>query len=168
VPGIDLEGFATKSLDEKNRVGLPSRHTRVLSGEIVLCPGAPHCIEARSLSEWEDFKSLLMAAAARGPKQRRELLRHMVGHSVHVRIDGQGRVRVNGELLEWAGVPTEHGSNDRELKIIGMGQYLELWSCAAYEARRQTGEADFEETLDEVLHEQLNESPAAAGSDGNE
>ena len=168
MPGTDLEGFATKSLDEKDRVGLSPRHTRILSGEIVLSPGAPHCIEARSLPEWDKYKKLIKDAATRGPRQRRELLRHIVGHAVHARIDGQGRVRVNAELLKWAGVPTEHGSDDRELKIIGMGDYLELWSCSAFETRRASSEVDFEDTLDEILHEQFEESAATAGSDGDE
>jgi len=167
--GTDLEGFATKSLDEKDRVGLSPRHTRLLTGEVVLSPGAPHCIEVRSVHEWEKYKTLLKAAAARGPRQRRELLRHTVGHALHVRVDGQGRIRVNTELLKWAGVPTEHGSDSRELKIIGMGDYLELWSCSAYESRRTSSEADFEDTLDDILQEQPAERAAsAAGSDGHE
>ena len=169
MPGTDLEGFATKSLDEKDRVGIPSRHTRLLTGEVVLCPGAPQCIEVRSVHEWEKYKALLKAAAARGPRQRRELLRHTVGHAVHVRVDGQGRIRVNPELLKWAGVPTEHGDDNRELKIIGMADYLELWSCSGYESRRASSQAHFEDTLDDILQQQPVEQAApAAGGDGDE
>ncbi len=166
--GTDLEGFATKSLDEKDRVGIPRRHTRLLTGEVVLSPGAPHCIEVRSVHEWEQYKALLKAAAARGPRQRREFLRHTVGHAVHVRVDGQGRIRVNPELLKWVGVPTEHGEDSRELKMIGMGDYLELWSCSGYESRRASSEADFEDTLDDILQEQaIGEAAQAPGSDGD-
>ena len=163
--GTDLEGFASKNLDEKDRVGLSSRHTRLLTGEIVLSPGPAHCIEARSIHEWERHKTFLQAAAARGPRQRRELLRHVIGHAVHARIDAQGRVRVHPELLKWAGIPTQHGSDGREIKIIGVGAYLELWSCGVYESRRQTSEADFEDTYDEMLQEQSAPSDIATLED---
>jgi DNA-binding transcriptional regulator/RsmH inhibitor MraZ len=92
-----------------------------------------------------------------------------VGHAVHVRVDAQGRVRVHSELLKWAGIPAQHGSDGREIKIIGVGAYLELWACGVYESRRQSSEADFEDTFDEMLQEQSAQSGTATiEGDGDE
>ena len=155
MPRTDLEGSAIKALDEKDRVGIPSRHTRWLTNEVVLAPGPSHHIEVRGLGEWEEYKAKLNARAARGPRQRKELLRHIVGHAQHVRIDGQGRIRVNADLLDWAKVaPRDSNGQDdspREVKLIGMGDYLEIWSVSTYEKRRRELEVDFEATFDEMM-----------------
>lgn len=156
---LDLEGSTTKQLDDKDRVGISPRHSRVLTQEVVLSPSPSPCIDLRDLHTWEAYKKRLQEKAAKGSRKHRQLVRHIIGDSRHVKIDGQNRVRVNPDLAEWASIPTSGSGECREVKIIGVGDRLELWGAQVYRNYRDELKEDFESTFDEMM---MDDEPADA------
>ncbi len=140
-----LDGSARKNLDEKDRVGLLSHHVAELTGEVVLVPGAAPCVEIHPLPSWNRYRKHLSAAADRGPAEA-NFARHVLGNAQHVRLDGQGRVRIEDELLRWIGVAVKPTDGPREVLMMGMGTRVELWSPAKWEEQRRQFEASFETT----------------------
>ena len=169
MPRTDLDSSVIKALDDKDRVGMASRHARWLTTEVTLCPGPARNIEIRALPQWEEYKAELRERGSRGPRQVRDLVRHIIGHAQHVRVDGQGRIRLNADLRKWARIPDAGGDEEarREVKILGMGDFLEVWSLPVYEQRRSEVEADFEATFDEMMGEAPFEESGDGGREGD-
>ncbi len=165
---LDHEGSSVKLLDEKDRVGLVSEHARVLTQEVVLCPGPSRYIELRDLHTWEAYKALLKAKAAKGSRRHRQLVRHIIGDSRHVKVDGQNRVRLGSELVDWADISPHKADEDRPVKVIGVGDHIEIWSQPYYKSYRKELEGDFEETFDELMMDDVpvDSAEEAPESDG--
>ena len=58
----------------------------------------------------------------------RQRLTQRVNMGAFFEMDGTGRVLVSPELREGAGI-------DREVRLLGMGSYFELWDKATYDAK---------------------------------
>ena len=140
-----LEGSARKVLDEKDRVGLLSDHVASLTNEVVLVPGAAPCVEVHPLHSWNRYRKRLIAAADGAPAEA-NFARHVLGNAQHVRLDGQGRVRIEDELLRWAGIPVKPEDGPREVLMMGMGNRVELWAPAKWETQRGQFVSTFETT----------------------
>jgi len=146
----DLEGSARKTLDDKDRVGLLSDHVAKLTNEVVLVPGAAPCVEIHPLSSWDPYRQRLTAAADRGPEQA-NFARHVLGNAQRARLDGQGRIRIEDELLRWARIPVKPEGGSREVLLLGVGDRVELWEPGVWDAHRAQFEGSFEVIRASVL-----------------
>jgi transcriptional regulator MraZ len=138
-----LEGSARKAVDDKDRVALLSGHVARLTNEVVLVPGAAPCIEIHPLESWRRYRKRLTEAADRGPAEA-NFARHVLGNAQRARLDGQGRVRIEDELLRWAGIPVRPGDGPREVLAMGMGSRVELWLPERWASQRSQYETSFE------------------------
>ena len=108
----------THNLDSKNRVFFPAKFREELGSPIVITVNIDKCLSAYSLTEWNKFVEKLKSL----PKtQVRNITRVFCGNAIKVIPDGQGRVMLNRELIDFAGITDS-------VTFVGCGDRVELWS----------------------------------------
>ena len=63
-------------------------------------------------------------------RQNRQLQRLLLGHASELEMDSQGRVLLNNELREYAGM-------DKRVALVGQGHKFELWSEESWTDSRE-------------------------------
>lgn len=114
------------SLDERGRVTLPKKLRHELNDtSIVLSRGFDSCIFGYDQERWkvESEKQLLTPVTE---EKGRAIRRYMFGSAEKAEIDKLGRILLPTHLKEYA-----HA--DKELKIIGAGDHIEIWNKAVWE-----------------------------------
>lgn len=134
--------------DTKGRVFLPAVFRKVLqtSGEesLVLRKDVfQQCLTIYPQSVWNEQMDLLRQRLNRWNKQQQELYRQFVSDVETVVLDGSGRLLIPKRYLAMAGI-------DREVRFIGMGDTMEVWSAEA--ARKPFVEPEeFGRQLEEIM-----------------
>ena len=115
-------------MDGKGRLSIPARYRDVLmamaGGQLVVCKSPAGCLKLFPLPVWEQFEAGLVTLALEQEGWRRLY----VGSATDVEMDGAARVLIPPELRKWAGL-------ERDVKLMGMGSYFELWDTARYAER---------------------------------
>lgn len=123
-----FQGASSLSLDAKGRLSVPTRHRDALSaqaaGQITITRHPHGCLMVFPRPEWELFRERI----AQLPMSAQGWKRIFMGYAMDVEMDATGRVLVSPELREAAGLT-------KEAILLGMGNHLELWDKAAYEAQ---------------------------------
>ena len=115
-----LVGNHTHTLDAKNRVFFPAKFREELGSPIVITINVDKCLSAYSESEWENFVAKLESY----PKsQVKTVKRIFCGNARKVNPDAQGRVMIDKELLQFAGI-------EDSVTFVGCGDCVELWAEA--------------------------------------
>ena len=115
-----LVGNHTHTLDTKNRVFFPAKFREELGSPIVITINVDKCLSAYSESEWENFVAKLESY----PKsQVKTVKRIFCGNARKVSPDAQGRVMIDKELLQFAGI-------EDSVTFVGCGDCVELWAEA--------------------------------------
>lgn len=108
----------THTLDAKNRVFFPAKYREDLGSPIVITVNLDGCLSAYSMNEWTKFVDKLKAL----PKsQSGDITRFFSGNAIKVVPDGQGRVMLNRDLLDFAEIS---GS----ITFVGCADRVELWA----------------------------------------
>ena len=123
-----FQGASSLSLDAKGRLSVPTRHRDVLlattAGQLTLTRHPHGCLMVFPRPEWERFR----ARIAQLPMSAQGWKRMFLGSAMDVDMDATGRVLVSPELRAAAGLT-------RDAMLLGMGEHLELWDKARYEAQ---------------------------------
>lgn len=126
-------GKADISLDEKNRVTLPSKFRAFLASPedrkgFFVAPGPDgRCLAFYPLSFWRKVVERVRSAAE-ASKNPHDVLSLVAAQSEFVTMDAQGRVVLPRELLRGLGGP---------LVMVGSFDWIELWTAAAWAARQK-------------------------------
>lgn len=120
-------GQYTHTLDEKGRVTIPSRFREELPGEVVITRGLDRCLTLYSSERWQEIAKKVSALSITDPKGR-ALRRIFYADATSAEPDRQGRILVPDRLREYAGFDL-----NAEVVIVGLEDYLELWTPARWE-----------------------------------
>jgi MraZ protein len=137
-----LLGEYEVTLDAKNRVAVPARLRPAFAGGIFLTRGFEPCILAYPPDDWDRRLAKRVEALDDMDEQGRMVQRYVFGNAVGDRLDGQGRIRVPGFLLERAGIA-------RDLTVIGVQTHLEIWDRATW--------AEYRKKMEEGAHAVANQ-----------
>jgi len=127
VANLVFQGPNALAMDGKGRIAVPTRHREVLQalcgGQLTLTKHPEGCLMVFPRPSWEAFRDRVAALpmAAAGWK------RVFLGNAMDVEIDSAARVLIAPELREAAGL-------DKDVLLLGMGSYFELWDKARYQA----------------------------------
>lgn len=142
-----FRGKYTHSLDEKGRFSLPAKFREVLrvqyGTEILVITNLPECLVAYPLAEWKKMEEALLKIPF-SVREGREFLRYFLGSAEEVEPDKQGRVLLPLALRREIKV-------DREVTLLGMLNYFEIWNPLSLEERFHKTKENFEEILG-VIH----------------
>lgn len=116
-----LIGEYTHTIDDKNRVSLPSKVRALLGKKIVITPGLDQCLFVFTTEEWGRIAAKLSENASMLSADMRSFTRYMFGGASEVEIDSAGRVLVPDFLRERA-------SLKNKVVLIGVQNRLEIWN----------------------------------------
>jgi len=123
-----FQGPSSLSLDAKGRLSVPTRHRDVLhataAGQLTITKHPDGCLWIFPRPEWEKFRERIAAL----PMAAQWVKRIFLGNAMDVEMDATGRVLVAPELREAAGI-------SKDVLMLGMGSYFELWDKPTYEAQ---------------------------------
>lgn len=122
-----FQGPSSLSLDAKGRLSVPTRHRDALGasqGQLTITKHPHGCLMIFPRLEWDSFRERI----AELPMQAQWWKRIFLGNAMDLEMDATGRVLVSPELRTAAGI-------SRDVVLLGMGSYLELWDAATYQAK---------------------------------
>ena len=115
------------TIDAKNRVFIPAKFREKLGDEIVISQSVrEHCLKICSVAEWEKY---LEPIKKLDRAQSEYVLRIMNGSSLSLPLDSTGRVQLTADLIAYAGL------ENKQVVIVGCGDYAEIWSEEAYRSK---------------------------------
>lgn len=146
-----FRGKFRHSLDEKGRLSLPSKFREVLrvkyGTEALIVTHMPECLVVYPVSEWKKMEENLLQLPF-GIKEAREFLRYFLGSAEECEPDKQGRILLPQSLREEIRA-------EREVTILGMLTYFEIWNPQALDERFNRIKESFDDLLN-VLNPYLN------------
>jgi len=117
-------GEFSYTVDAKGRVNIPSKFRKVLSVDnedtFVITRGMDPCVWVYPIVVWQnienDLKSLSSLSAI-----NRTFVRNTVRYATPLTYDGQGRIQLTTNLINYADL-------DKKTLIIGMVNKIEIWN----------------------------------------
>ncbi len=140
-----FRGHFDYSLDAKNRLNVPPKFRAAFSDGMVLARGLEPCVWLWPPEAFERFTDQVLGNLNPVSAERRKLTRYMAGHSFDNALDAAGRVTLNPPLIEHAGI-------DREVVVVGVLDYLEVWSRERWLAGQDELSAEIGEIAEGLGH----------------
>lgn len=138
-----FRGKFRHSLDEKGRLSLPAKFRESLrvryGSETLIITNMPECLVAYPISEWKTLEERLLNLPF-GMKEAREFLRYFLGSAEECEPDKQGRILIPQSLRDEIKV-------EREVVLLGMLNYFEIWHPLALEDRFKKIKENFDEIM---------------------
>ena len=114
-----LMGEFNHSIDDKNRLIIPSKLRNELGNEAVITRGLDKCLFIYSKKEWESIVSKLSYLPFT-KKSVRDFNRFFLSSASTIVFDKMGRVNLSQSLLNYANLT-------KECVIIGVNDRVEVW-----------------------------------------
>lgn len=146
-----LTGEYKNMIDEKGRLLIPAKLRASIDGNVLMITrGVEKCLWLFLPEEWEVITSRIMGGAGAMFDARTRLLqRRIIAPAQECEIDKAGRIHIPPTLRESTGMELKN-----EAVILGINNYLELWSVSGYEEYLVRSEEEFEQasqSLSEAL-----------------
>lgn len=116
-----LIGEYTHTMDDKNRVSLPSKVRSMMGKKVVITPGLDKCLFTFTTKEWEGIAGKLSENSSMLSSDMRSFTRYMFGGASEVEVDNIGRVLVPDFLRDYANLKSK-------VVMIGVQNRLEIWN----------------------------------------
>jgi MraZ protein len=117
---LAFRGHFEYSLDAKNRLTIPAKFRASFSGGLVLARWLDPCIAIFTPDGFDSFNESFTGDMHPLSTERRRLTRFFSGGSFDTELDSAGRVTLNSQLLDHAGIT-------REVVVVGNADHLEVW-----------------------------------------
>ena len=135
-------GSFAHTLDEKGRLMIPRKMREELGYKIYIMQGFDG-----SLSVYTEGKFLLLSEEfAKLPfnqRKNRDYLRAQFATTYEMEVDKLGRVQIPTALLKKFNI-------SRNVTVLGMGDHIEIWDSAKYEAYEQEAIENFDKNAEEL------------------
>ena len=128
-----FRGIISVVLDAKSRIKLPARYRQLLPTDkkievVVTIDTESPCLLLYPRQEWELIEEKLQALPSFNPSARR-IQRLLIGHATDLELDSNGRILLPSLLREYAKI-------EKELRVVGQGRRIELWSASEWDEYR--------------------------------
>lgn len=112
------------SLDDKNRIIVPSKFRSELDGKFIATRGLDGCLACFPVEEFGKYISTITSMPVE-KKEVRQYLRMISANAVECDLDSQGRVVLPQKLREMANIA-------RDIVITGAINRFEVWAVETY------------------------------------
>lgn len=113
------------NVDDKGRLIIPSKFRDALGKDFVITKGLDCCLFVFSMEEWGNFVEKLKTLPI-SDKDARDFSRFFFSGASECALDKQGRITILPTLRKYAQL-------EKETKIIGVSNRLEIWNNANWE-----------------------------------
>lgn len=124
-----FKGSYIYSVDNKGRINLPAKLRKYVSAEandtFVITRGLEKCLFVYPLDEWNKLEQRLRSLSSYDP-QHRYFMRALLELATESQLDGQARITIPQQLLNYAGI-------ESEVRIIGALERIEMWNVRVYD-----------------------------------
>jgi MraZ protein len=122
-------GEYSHSIDDKGRLTIPSKFRAPLAEGCFTSRGFDRNLLIYTKSDFELLSAKASKLSLTNPEHR-DLWRLFYGAAHEDTPDGQGRIQVPQFLREYA-------SLDGEIRVVGVGQFIEVWSASLWAEKVQ-------------------------------
>ena len=146
---VDFTGEYEHRLDDRGRLAIPAAYRMLFEHGGFLLPGPDGQIELYTPDGYQAEKLIRAVGDKRRPSARR-LARSFFGRVRRVEVDRQGRILIPPAMREERGL-------DGATVVVGMGEYLEIWSAETWREEQSAIDeayADLLQDLAEVMDNQ--------------
>lgn len=142
-----FKGSYGYSVDSKGRINIPVRLRKYVSPEandtFVITRGYEQCLFVYPLDEWNKLEESIRALSPSDPKHR-FFTRTLLQRAVESQLDGQSRITIPKELLQFAGIVNE-------VLIVGVLERIEVWNPKSYDEYLKAQAESYESVAQTVL-----------------
>ena len=125
-----LIGEYLHTIDQKNRLSVPSKFRERLGKRVVLTRGLDRCLFLYALPDWQEIADRLSKLPV-GKAENRSFIRAIIAGATDVEIDGLGRILVPDYLKVYS-------SLKESAMIIGVYSRIEIWSPEIWSNYRES------------------------------
>lgn len=141
-------GSFNYSVDAKGRISIPAKLRKFVSPEandtFVLTRGSLQCINIYPMDYWRELvASKLDKLNSFDPKDTK-FMRLFLQEAAEDQFDTQSRLMVPKKLIDYAQI-------DKDVVILGMNRYIEVWNPKLYEEYLKEIEEPYEVIAKEVM-----------------
>lgn len=137
-----LIGEYKHTLDDKNRISLPSRLRKEMGKSVVLAPGLDRCLSLYTTKEWQKISTKLSDSSMLA-SDNRSFSRFMFGQAIVVEIDGSGRILIPENLKNRSGLSSK-------VVVIGVQNRVEIWNEDTWNEYKQEVETKADALADKL------------------
>ena len=126
--GMNVTGEIDVTLDEKNRLTLPSEFRREIPDPAVkISKGRKKFLQLLTVEKWEEeFGSKINKNTNLFSEEDLNIRQKYIGSTRDVKIDSAGRILIPERLLRYAGIT-------KDCVVVGMGEMLAIWDTETYD-----------------------------------
>ncbi|MDO9579716.1 MAG: division/cell wall cluster transcriptional repressor MraZ [Bacteroidales bacterium] len=130
------------SIDEKNRLAVPTKFRLDLSKGAVVTRGIDSCLFLYTKKEWEKL-AIKLADLPISKSKTRAFARLMLAGAMDVNIDRQGRIILPDYLRNYASV-------GKKAVVAGLYNRLEIWDENKWEEYKNKSESNSEDIAESL------------------
>jgi MraZ protein len=119
-----LSGTYECSLDNRFRLAIPAKLREPFEEGAMVGWWIDECLVVVPGGDWTALVDRTFGTMSVLDDEARELSRFIIAGAFHHELDKQGRIPLTAELREHAGI------GDAKVRLIGVGDYLEIWDPA--------------------------------------
>lgn len=131
-------------LESKGRVSLPAKFRAALGDGAIITKELDHCLSIFDKDAWEKkvetIKDLEFTKQA-----NRNYIRFLTNDAGELEVDGQGRIRIESDLLLRANIK-------KEVVFVGTNDHIEIWDKETYHTYIDTIEQHIEEQVETITN----------------
>lgn len=127
-------GEVPYQMDERNRVAIPPKYRDQFDAPAVLTTSKDRCISVYTQEGFDLAAQEIEAIPAQTLEGRRQR-RFFYGNAFRVPKDGQSRLLIPPKLVAHAGLT-------KDVTVVGMGAWFEIWDTAKYDENVAALEAE--------------------------
>ncbi|HJB20726.1 MAG TPA: division/cell wall cluster transcriptional repressor MraZ [Candidatus Fournierella merdavium] len=136
-----LMGEYNYTIDDKGRLNFPAKFREKMGAAFVVTRWLDDCLVAFPEEEWQRITDILRSKSM---VKTRDIQRFLYAAAQEVTPDKQGRILLEPALRAHAGL-------QKEVTVIGVGGYAEIWDTAAWQKKQQSlSGADIEAAMEEL------------------
>ncbi len=143
-----FKGSYSYSVDSKGRINIPAKLKKYVSPEanetFVVTRGFEKCLFLYPLDEWNALENSIRELTSSN-SQHRFITRTLLQYATESQLDGQSRITIPRELMQFAGI-------EDQVLIIGVLERIEVWNPKEYEKYLSSQTDSYESVAQSVLH----------------
>ena len=142
-----FKGSYEYSVDSKGRINIPAKLRKYVSPEandtFVTTRGFEQSLFVYPLDEWNKLEQSIRQLSASNPKDR-FFTRTLLQYATECQLDGQARITIPKELLQFALI-------ESEVLILGVLERMELWNPKVFQKYLESQADTYENVAQTVL-----------------